>query len=145
MSKHWSENRCRQPFFEKARQKARRAIEKGILVRPDTCEMCGKKPPPMKNGRASIQGHHPNYDEPLNVQWLCVKCHRKVTPIGKGGGKVFFGSENPQAKLTEDDVRLMRELYKPWVFGAHRLGKMFGISKQTTLEIVKRKAWTHVE
>lgn len=37
------------------------------IVRPDICSACGAGPP--------IQGHHPNYAEPLNIEWLCVGCH----------------------------------------------------------------------
>lgn len=37
-----------------------------IVAQP--CEICGKK----KN----IQGHHENYDKPLEVIWLCHKHHR---------------------------------------------------------------------
>lgn len=63
----------------KSKQIYGRALRNGVLVRPDTCECCGEKPEPGKSGYTRIQGHHhKGYDYPLEVQWLCVSCHRKV-------------------------------------------------------------------
>ena len=50
------------------------AIERGKLVRPDNCEVCGKFYK-FKDGRTAIQAHHPDYNKPLEVMWLCQKCH----------------------------------------------------------------------
>jgi len=45
-------------------------VKKGNILRPDTCERCGK------NGCA-IEGSHTNYSKLLDVDWLCISCHRK--------------------------------------------------------------------
>lgn len=29
-------------------------------------------------GEAEVEGHHPNYDAPLDVIWLCVKHHKEI-------------------------------------------------------------------
>jgi hypothetical protein len=50
-----------------AHQTVKRAIRSGELVKPDTCSCCGT------NG--SVDGHHPDYSEPLHVVWLCHACH----------------------------------------------------------------------
>jgi len=52
------------------------AIEKGIIKRQDTCEICGKSYR-FSNGRTAIQAHHPDYNRPLDVMWLCQKCHHE--------------------------------------------------------------------
>lgn len=44
------------------------AIEKGILVRPGSCEKCGKS-------NDTICSHHDDYNKPLEVTWLCIPCH----------------------------------------------------------------------
>ena len=44
------------------------AVESGRLVPADRCEKCGSA--------SEIEAHHPDYDRPLEVKWLCVKCHR---------------------------------------------------------------------
>jgi len=39
------------------------------IIRPDICSSCGKK--------VKVDGHHPDYSKPLEVIWLCKKCHKK--------------------------------------------------------------------
>jgi ribosomal protein S27AE len=50
------------------------ALQKGILVRKDKCESCGDSGK-ARDGRSIIQGHHKDYNKPLEVTWLCQKCH----------------------------------------------------------------------
>lgn len=49
------------------------ALRAGDIEKPKTCEKCGKT-------NCKIEAHHPNYDKPLNVRWLCVSCHRQMHP-----------------------------------------------------------------
>jgi len=58
--------------------RVRQALKKGILARPLACESCGRVPPRTSNGRCGLQGHHPDYSKPLDVIWLCAKCHNKL-------------------------------------------------------------------
>ena len=43
------------------------AVKTGKLIR-EPCNVCGNN--------TDIHGHHENYDKPLDVIWLCRKCHR---------------------------------------------------------------------
>lgn len=45
------------------------AIKKGKIIRPDSCSDCGIECKP--------HGHHTDYNQPLNVAWLCKMCHIK--------------------------------------------------------------------
>ena len=45
------------------------ALRINIIQKPDKCSMCGKKD--------NIQAHHNDYSKPLQVAWVCVKCHAK--------------------------------------------------------------------
>lgn len=45
-----------------------RAVRTGKLLVPKRCSACRTK-------GAALQAHHADYDKPLDVQWLCVKCH----------------------------------------------------------------------
>jgi len=53
-----------------ARKILSKAIKQGEVVRPDSCQSCGRT--------VSIDGHHPDYDQPLKVMWLCRQCHIRL-------------------------------------------------------------------
>jgi len=59
------------PKAMKARWKVLNALRKGSLVRPLKCGMCGKT-------HCRINAHHPDYDFPYDVMWLCSSCHKKI-------------------------------------------------------------------
>ena len=42
-----------------------RAVKKGRIIK-QPCEKCGEK---------KVHGHHDDYFKPLEVRWLCIKCH----------------------------------------------------------------------
>jgi hypothetical protein len=50
------------------------ALNGGKIEKVEICEICGYEGK-FKDGRSAIQAHHPNYNEPYNVMWLCQKCH----------------------------------------------------------------------
>ena len=51
----------------KARRKLYLAINKGLLIRPDVCDMCKEQ--------RKVDAHHSDYNEPLKVDWVCKSCH----------------------------------------------------------------------
>lgn len=50
-----------------AHEKVKRALFKGELERK-SCEQCGER---------KSQAHHPDYSKPLDVVWLCSRCHMR--------------------------------------------------------------------
>lgn len=62
-------NRWGEENMEKvgAGRKARRAIESGRIER-QPCSQCGV---------AEAEAHHDDYTKPLEVRWLCRRCHRR--------------------------------------------------------------------
>lgn len=51
-----------------ARSTLKMAIRRGQVTR-DPCQGCGTK--------RNVEGHHTDYDYPLDVEWLCRRCHMK--------------------------------------------------------------------
>lgn len=56
------------------------ARQTGRIVPKKACEKCG--------GFYRVQGHHRDYTKPLDVQWLCLPCHRRADRlVARGLGK----------------------------------------------------------
>ena len=64
--------RERAPHKLAARAAVRRAIRLGLLIKPPACQSCGTV--------GKVEGHHPDYFKPLEVDWLCRPCHERVHP-----------------------------------------------------------------
>jgi hypothetical protein len=60
--------RQRHPEKYRAHTAVNNAIRDGRLVR-QPCVVCGEN---------RVEGHHPDYDNPLHVVWLCPDHHRMV-------------------------------------------------------------------
>lgn len=61
----------------------RLALRSGALVRPQTCSKC-EQPPTANLGRGAVQAHHEDYSKPLDVTWLCPRCHtRRHAELGE--------------------------------------------------------------
>ena len=46
------------------------ALKAKMIERPEFCSSCMKE--------EKLEGHHPDYNKPLEVIWLCVPCHRDL-------------------------------------------------------------------
>lgn len=63
------EQRRLHPEAIKANNQVNKAILSGKIVRPKGCTRCGSS--------GKIEAHHPDYSKPLEVEFLCTKCHIK--------------------------------------------------------------------
>lgn len=55
------------PGYRAAHLALLRAVKKGIVYKPEACQVCGRKCHP--------EAHHKDYVDKLNVVWLCRQCH----------------------------------------------------------------------
>ena len=67
----------RYPIRVKARQKKYYHLKKGNIS-PEPCGVCGTL--------SSIEAHHPDYSEPLEIVWLCSVHHRELHQIQREQG-----------------------------------------------------------
>jgi len=67
-------NRSRRRWVKRNKEKrvahyaVSNAVRDGRLDKQDACTKCGSK--------KRIEAHHEDYSKPLDVEWLCLKCHR---------------------------------------------------------------------
>jgi hypothetical protein len=66
VKKHRREN----PEKYKARTALGNALRDGKISKPKACEVCGDD--------GQLHGHHHDYSEPLEVTWVCQKCHTRI-------------------------------------------------------------------
>ena len=78
-----------------AHAKVRRAVVAGTL----------KKQPCQECGSDKVEAHHHDYSKPLDVVWLCSKCHhakhRKYNYEALVSGVSFYGSALPLATTSK--------------------------------------------
>lgn len=55
---------------QNARQNLNYHLKVGHIIKPYECEKCT-----IKN---KLEAHHEDYNKPLNVIWLCKKCHSLI-------------------------------------------------------------------
>lgn len=60
------------------------------------------------------------------------------------GGRLI-GEEIRTAKLTADDVRLMRRLRVDEGWSQRELARAFGVCRITVHRVLTRKSWAHVD
>jgi len=58
------------PAKERARTALRLALQSGEIEKPAECPRCGKQ-----TASLDVHGHHPDYEQYLEVEWLCRWCH----------------------------------------------------------------------
>jgi hypothetical protein len=59
----------RYPMIYAAHVITRNAIREGKLFPQASCSVC--------NSTEKIEGHHDDYTKPLDVRWLCERCHKQ--------------------------------------------------------------------
>jgi hypothetical protein len=54
-----------------AQSKLKDHVDRGNIIRPEKCSLC-------KSSDYRIEAHHPDYSKPLDVVWVCQKCHASI-------------------------------------------------------------------
>lgn len=124
-----------------ARAAVRRAIVRGDLTRPANCGRCARPDAKRSDGRSAIHAHHhKGYDHPLDVEWLCPKCHFS-------DDKRPARQANGRAKLTEAQVADIRARYRRGINrhrsdnAAGQLAREYGVAATTITRIIAGEMW----
>ena len=65
--------------------------------------------------------------------------------LNKGRGNKPYGEKHGMAKLTESDVRRIRQLYSTGEYTMKKIGEMIGISPSSVGLVVRNKIWKHLD
>jgi uncharacterized protein with PIN domain len=86
---------------DKSQNTLEKAIMRGIVARKTHCEKCNDSGS-FKDGRTKIQAHHSDYNKPLDVMWLCQKCHHDWHKVNKPIARVEVAPEEPVLSVKVD-------------------------------------------
>ena len=75
--RHWPQAT---PEAKRAHGAVYRAVKKGTLQKPNACQKCGAK--------GYVEAAHKDYSRPLDVEWLCKRCHTIEDLTAPKGGVV---------------------------------------------------------
>jgi hypothetical protein len=120
-------NRKRLSVRKLAYSKLSNAVAQGKIIRPEFCEKCDNRGGTDIMGRSRIEGHHLDYSKPLEVIWLCDRCHKEETPRARGQ-RVWA------SRFTENQVKRVRKLLASGK-GVNEIGRMFGVTHKAISDI----------
>jgi hypothetical protein len=88
-------------------------------------------------------------DNPLCVNpdhlWLGTHADNRNDALAKMRGNTARGTDKPNTKLTEEDVRQIRREHASGPRGTlARLARTYGVNKSTLQDILQGKSWKHV-
>ena len=55
------------------------------------------------------------------------------------------GEKNPNSKLTESQVKEIRDLYKTGSFTMVQLAEKFGMSRRSISAVINKERWKHLQ
>lgn len=129
----------RDPAAHRAQEAVRRAVKSGRITKPARCAKCDNEGP--------VEAAHFNYLERYRIIWLCRPCHRQWDANTPKSYQVDApplatprGEATTSARLTEDDVRLVKRSTDSSTVLARRLG----VHKSTIKDIRAGRSWKHV-
>lgn len=131
-SKAWRKNNAHK---RRAHKLLRDAVISGVVIKPTICQRCGASP-------RLLHGHHPDYSLPLDVLWICPKCHSAIHGVCVGAIRTFHrGEKHGRAKLTETNVADIRVRCQQGQ-AKRALAREFGVSEKLVRLIMKGEIWT---
>ncbi len=119
-----------------ARNIIRHAVRMGIVSKPDKCQSCGEAERYGADGRSLLHAHHEDHSKPVDIIWLCVPCHRNVTPIPRG--------ERNGTAVLRDDLVIAARLLRKNGFSIQAIADLYGMSRPGLSHAVNGTNWKHI-
>lgn len=123
------------PDRQSARMRIKIDLRRGRISRPSACEKCGSV--------VDLGAHHPDYEQPLSVIWLCRLCH-EVADAEDGtrrNGERALVEYRPRALGDEETrcfIKRMKETRREQGLTIKDLAERIGIQRQQLSQIENR-------
>lgn len=78
-----------------------------------------------------------------NLEWATER-EQQNHAVSIGVRNNTLGENCNLSKLKEEDVLLIREMYKTGLYLQKEIGEKFGIREETCSNIIRRKSWKHI-
>jgi group I intron endonuclease len=107
----------------------------------------GKKLPQFSGENAPFYGKHHTKEakEKLSKAHIGIKASEgtklKMSKMRKG---VYVGGKHSQAKLTNEDIIKIKEMYNSGQYTQRKIGDLFKIDQSMVSRIILRKSWKHI-
>lgn len=101
----------------------------------------------ISNPKNKPQINHDNGDKSCNEVWnleWSTSSENRIHALKTGLAKTIKGEDCSWSKLTKDQVKEIRKLYKTGKYSQAKLGKVFNIGQPTVWEIIHHKIWKDV-
>ena len=123
------------PTKVNARRCVEAAISAGVLEKPSICSGCG-----CPDTKRRVEAHHADYRDPLNVIWLCPKCHWRMDERRRieESGSDDIGRKPIRKKFTDAKDEIISKRYD--AIGVTGLGELLGRSPHSIYTRWKRLA-----
>lgn len=119
---------------------------KGKLLKAHRLAYCEANNKTLADIKGLVVRHKCDNRKCLNPDHLELGTSVDNTKDRHERGRDAKGSGNGNAKLTEDQIKEIRLLYKPWSrnFGHRALADKYQVSTSLIGQIVQKQIWTHV-
>ena len=124
--------------------------------KPECYNICGKAGSPGAKGRIKTEEwrrkiaqsvkdfyqNNPEHIKKLSALRLGKSISTEVKQKMSDSHKK--GSHHHNAKLTEEQVAIIKSKYVPKIYSYGRLAKEYGVDKKTIIRIIQGKTWLHI-
>ncbi len=100
-------------------------------------------PNPKKLPEVNHKNNNPSNNKKFNLEW-CTHSQNMLHAFKTKSKIMMKGEDCPWSKLTEEQVKDIRNRWKIGAYNMREIAEYFKLNKTTVWEIIHRKIWRHI-